>query len=321
MSSSSHEPAESGPAASPIAGAGGNDAAEAVAAAPAVRVRPGLSPEFAEHLFTGAADLYAAHRPGYPDQVFADLAGTLRLGPASRVLDVGCGPGTICLPLAGLVGEVVAVDPNLEMLATARRAAEDRGIANVTFHQGRAEDLPGLPLGAIDHVLFGRSFHWTDRARVIARLDDLLPADGAIVLVHLTRRKAGPGRIWDPIVEEIRVRFVGERGSAGDPHAYIATEKHADVLAASAFSQIERTKYFVQREYSIDRVVGLQLTFSYTTPRRLDGRAEEYAAALRQGLLEGLGPGPYPVEEGTEVLVARRPSTTPGPGSDSAPAS
>jgi ubiquinone/menaquinone biosynthesis C-methylase UbiE len=307
MPSLSPEPAGSGLAASLTNDVGVDDAADTSAEPSASLVRPGLSPEFAEHLFTGAADLYAAHRPGYPDQAFADLAGTLRLGPASRVLDVGCGPGTISLPLAGLVGEVVAVDPNLEMLATARRAAEERGIANVTFHQGRAEDLPGLPLGAIDHVLFGRSFHWTDRARVIAQLDRLLPADGAIVLVHPARREAGPGRIWDPIVDEIRIRFVGERGSAGDPRAHIDMEKHADVLAASVFSQIERTKYFVQREYSIDRVVGLQLTFSYTTPRRLGGRAEEYAAAVRQGLLNGLGPGPYQVEEGTEVLVARRP--------------
>lgn len=105
---------------------------------------PGLTPERARTLFSGVADLYAEHRPGYPDEAFQHLARTLRLGPATSVVDVGCGPGTVSLPLAALVGRVHAVDPNPEMLDALRRSAAALGLANLDFHQGRAEDLPDL---------------------------------------------------------------------------------------------------------------------------------------------------------------------------------
>ena len=285
--------------------AGADDARVPTAADEKSRLT-GLSAERAGDLFSGVADLYAAHRPGYPDEVFGYLAGELGLGPDSRVLDVGCGPGTISLPLAAFAGTVVAVDPNTHMLATARTAAQDRGLTGITFHQGRAEDLPDLPIGPVDHALFGRSFHWTDRYRVIDLLDRLLPADGAIVLINPTHGDVVRPRVWDPIVDEIRTRFVGDGREDGDPRVVIPQDRHHDVLLASTFSQLERTFYVQHAEYSIDRVVGLQLTFSYTTPQRLGDRAEEYAAAVRRAVLDGLGEGPYPDVENTEVTVARR---------------
>lgn len=107
-------------------------------------------------------------------------------------------------------------------------------------------------------------------------------------------------------MDEIRVRFIGDRGSDIGPHVHLGADDYAAVLAASAFSHVERTSYAVHYEYSIDRVVGLQLTFSYTTPRQLGDRADEYAAAVRRGLLDALGPGPYPIDEHTDVIVARR---------------
>ena len=44
-----------------------------------------------------------------------------------RALDLGCGPGTIAIPLSNIVGEVVAVDPDADMIAEGRRLAASRG--------------------------------------------------------------------------------------------------------------------------------------------------------------------------------------------------
>ncbi|MGP3936494.1 class I SAM-dependent methyltransferase [Nonomuraea sp. KM88] len=74
-----------------------------------------------EDLFGGAAPYYARYRPGYGEAVIAHLAETL--GSDSRVLDLGCGPGTIAIPLAPGVKAVFAVDPAQEMLAEGRRLA------------------------------------------------------------------------------------------------------------------------------------------------------------------------------------------------------
>ncbi|KAB1660367.1 class I SAM-dependent methyltransferase [Pseudoclavibacter chungangensis] len=61
------------------------------------------------------------------------------LRPGMRVLDVGCGPGTITLDLAALVGStglVVGIEPSEAPLGVARRNAEDRGDARTRFEVG-----------------------------------------------------------------------------------------------------------------------------------------------------------------------------------------
>ncbi|OEJ41767.1 ubiquinone biosynthesis methyltransferase UbiE [Streptomyces agglomeratus] len=57
------------------------------------------------------------------------------LRPGLRVLDVGCGPGTITADLAALVapGRVTAVDAAEDVLGRAREAAAERGLENVEF--------------------------------------------------------------------------------------------------------------------------------------------------------------------------------------------
>jgi ubiquinone/menaquinone biosynthesis C-methylase UbiE len=58
----------------------------------------------------------------------------LDLAPGMRVLDAGCGPGRLTIPLARAVGpdgEVVALDGQREMLGKLERRLEAEGIQNV----------------------------------------------------------------------------------------------------------------------------------------------------------------------------------------------
>jgi SAM-dependent methyltransferase len=61
-----------------------------------------------------------------------------------RVLDVGCGPGSITRGLAEIVGpgEAVGLDASADVLAVARSEAATRGVANLRFEQGDAYELP-----------------------------------------------------------------------------------------------------------------------------------------------------------------------------------
>src|SRR5258708_20022430 len=56
-----------------------------------------------------------------------------RLRPDARVLDVGCGPGTITADLAARVphGQVTGIDAAADVLALARQAAERPGQGHV----------------------------------------------------------------------------------------------------------------------------------------------------------------------------------------------
>jgi ubiquinone/menaquinone biosynthesis C-methylase UbiE len=77
----------------------------------------------------------------------ADSAAYLlpELRPGMRLLDVGCGPGTITADLAdavGPTGRTVAVDTSAEVLAEAARYAAGRGLGAIAFEVADVHRLP-----------------------------------------------------------------------------------------------------------------------------------------------------------------------------------
>src|SRR5262249_54126262 len=66
------------------------------------------------------------------------------LRPGMRLLDVGCGPGSITRGLAERLvpGEVVGVDLSAETLAGARAEAAARGLSNLRYQEGSVYALP-----------------------------------------------------------------------------------------------------------------------------------------------------------------------------------
>ncbi len=62
----------------------------------------------------------------------------LELQPGMKVLDLGCGPGRVTIPIAervGPKGEVVAVDIQAGMLRRAQAKAQAAGLGNIRFIQ------------------------------------------------------------------------------------------------------------------------------------------------------------------------------------------
>src|SRR5207237_6414427 len=66
------------------------------------------------------------------------------LRPGMRLLDVGCGPGSITRGLAERVapGEVIGLDLSRETLEEARRDAAARGLGNLRYQEASVYTLP-----------------------------------------------------------------------------------------------------------------------------------------------------------------------------------
>jgi SAM-dependent methyltransferase len=80
-----------------------------------------------------------------------------RVGPSSgmTVLDAGCGGGDVTLELArrvGLTGKVVGVDMDATKIELARAEAAARGVTNVEYVVGRADD----PVDAAFDMVYAR---------------------------------------------------------------------------------------------------------------------------------------------------------------------
>jgi protein-L-isoaspartate O-methyltransferase len=89
-------------------------------------------------LFDEVAEIYHRVRPGYPDEVFADLAAIAGIGASSSVFEVGCGTGQATGSLASLGCSVTAVEPGPGMAALASRNLA--GLTNVEVEVSRFED-------------------------------------------------------------------------------------------------------------------------------------------------------------------------------------
>ena len=73
----------------------------------------------------------------------------------SRVLDIGAGPGTLAVPLAGVAAHVTAVEPATGMAGVMAEYAAESGVSNLTIVQKRWEDVdPAVDLeGRYDVVV------------------------------------------------------------------------------------------------------------------------------------------------------------------------
>jgi SAM-dependent methyltransferase len=92
---------------------------------------------------------------GFFESVIDVLAGEGWLRPDDVVLDIGCGPGTLVLPISGRVRKVVALDEAEGMLRTLERECDVRGICNVSTIARSWNDFQGT--GEHDLVLASQS--------------------------------------------------------------------------------------------------------------------------------------------------------------------
>lgn len=162
--------------------------------------------------FEGAAVHYRYGRPAYSPRLESLLAEELSLDGSGRLLDAGCGPGILTVRLAHLFESAAGLDPDPAMITEGRRAARERDIANITWIQARAEDLPAAAPGPYRLVTFGQSFYWTDEVPVAEAVYDMLEPGGALVLAGHQARRRGvfPARLRpDPEISRQGTRTTG----------------------------------------------------------------------------------------------------------------
>jgi SAM-dependent methyltransferase len=255
-------------------------------------------------LFAGSAAHYVQGRVPYPRELADALVAELALDGRGRLLDLGCGPGSLTLLLAPWFERATGLDADADMLTEAARQARVAGLAHIDWIHLRAEELPS-DLGPFQVATLAQSFHWMDRPLVARRLRELLADDGALVHVHATTHEGieggpplphprPPRRAIDDLVE----RFLGSRRRAGKGsrpdvvgHAPLG-ELEAEIYRAAGFGGPTRLVVpgtIVDR--TTDDVVAGVFSLSRATPHLFGDAAPAFETALRELLAEAAPEG------------------------------
>lgn len=267
-------------------------------------------------IYRGSAAHYRYGRPPYSPKLEAVLTEEAGLDGSGRLLDGGCGPGMLTVRLAPLFDEAIGLDPDTDMLAEGRRAAEEKGVTDIRWVQALAEELPGAAPGPYRLVTFGQSFHWTDEQSVAEKVYDMLEPGGSLALiVHTVADRPAPPSPGPPPIphDEIKAlvqQYLRSTQRSGQGIARPRTHRFEDVSV--------RTRFGAPRSLFIagipdllrdsESVLSGYFSLSSSAPHLFGDRVDDFARDVRNLLASRSSDGTFWDWPGdTEVVLARKP--------------
>ncbi|HEY1427555.1 MAG TPA: class I SAM-dependent methyltransferase [Caulobacteraceae bacterium] len=232
--------------------------------------------------FAGTAEAYARWRPPYPAALLDWLVAEAGGGPDARLLDLATGPGRVALDLAGRFAAVWALDLEPEMIAVARAAAARRGVGNVAWSVGRAEDFEA-PAGGVDLITVGEALHRLDQPLIARKARGWLKPGGAFATMGGGAILNGDRR-WQHAAVAVARRWTAKafpngpaQARAGVDPSLAATMR---VVEAAGFQLIGDRTFPQPLAWSFEAVLGYFHSTSVASLKVLGDDAEAFAADL-----------------------------------------
>jgi SAM-dependent methyltransferase len=222
-----------------------------------LRGRAASRPTRSRTSFDEVAELYERARPGYPAELFDDLAA---LVPGPRLLEIGCGTGQASVPLAERGFELVCVELGARLAAIAREKLAR--FPHVEVVQTDFETWEPERAG-FDGVVSFTAFHWIDPELRYAKPARLL-RPGGVLAVAMTHGAVPVG--GDPFFLEVQEDYDAVRPPGEEaPHIPRPDEIEglsAELAASGHFAPIAERRYEWELAYDADSYIELLQTYS-----------------------------------------------------------
>jgi len=185
--------------------------------------------------------------------------------PDWSVLDVGCGAGTLAVPLAPRVADITAMDPSTGMRTLLEERCRNQGIDNICIVEGGwQDDWVALGIGTHDVAIASRSLLVEDLRGAILKLQK-----------HARKRVYLATLVDDGPYDRGIVEAVGRKLSLGADYIVVYNLlRQMGIYANAAFTVTRQEKSFADLEEAVD---GLRWMIHAMTPAE-EARLREYLA-------------------------------------------
>ncbi|MEV7958323.1 class I SAM-dependent methyltransferase [Streptomyces sp. NPDC088141] len=256
--------------------------------------------------FATTAPYYAAYRPGIPAKAVSLLTKAVASKEHPVLLDLGSGTGQVPLALHQTVAEIDVVERDADMLAETGKALVGLPVT-VRLHNTRAEQFtPPTPGWRANLVTICRALHWMDQPAVLSLLNQCTAPDATVAVMGdgslWTARSA-----WTDALRTLIQEYTGTERRAGKDKTYAAHDRpYREILAESAFAQVEKHTIGVERRWTSEQVIGYLYSTSFASQAVFGDRVNEFERQARALLDEYASKSDLIENAVFDVLLAHR---------------
>jgi len=268
-----------------------------------------VKPSFPVDAFAGTAIFYARYRVAYPKALIDDLLKRTGILGDGRLLDLACGPGRIAIPLASSFRDVWAVDLEPEMIEVGQKESKERGVGNIKWMVGKAEDLEAEP-ASFQLITIGEAFHRMDQQVITKRALRWL-APGCCLVTMGCNNMIGGTEPWQRIVADTVRKWTNPKSaSAGNlsrPKSGCGPHHDELVLQDAGFEDVSNYSFIHPQDWTVESIIGNLYSTSFCSKKVLRDKVGAFETDLKDALIAYEPDGRYRENMRCGYTLGRKP--------------
>lgn len=241
-----------------------------------------------ENKFTKKSSIYDKYRPNYPTNLIEYLYTQEGFNNKSVIADVGAGTGIFSEQLLRQGSKVILVEPNVSMLAEARKKLNN--YKNAYFLSSSAEQI-ALPSHSLDYITVAQAFHWFDLEKFKSESKRLLVDNGKVLLT------------WNITDSESKVmQDLAYLNKLYIGNCYNTRDKEDLKYYLKFFKEYVLNYFDNDLELNIDQFIGRCLSRSYS-PNENDAIYDEYIDGLKTIFYDNNKDGKIIIKNKTRSMI------------------
>lgn len=209
--------------------------------------------------YSPAAEAYNKARPRYPQDLIQQVVEVAQLSTDSKILEVGCGPGTATVAIAQLGCSMICLEPNLDFFQLAQQNCQP--YSNVEIQNTSFEEWELKPF-EFDAVLAATSFHWISPEVGYPKAANAIQENGYLIL--LWNKELQPSyEVYQSLSQVYQLHTPSlDRYEDQETQDYILRQLGNMVIDSGQFKDLISGQVISEVTYTVDEYLTLLNTYS-----------------------------------------------------------